>query len=72
MTTLAMSLGALPLALSSSQGYVARQALGVVLMGGLLIGTIFSLFIVPLVYNLVKKAERAAGKHVHEAGQSQH
>jgi len=57
MTTLAMTFGALPLVLSQELMYVARQALGIVIIGGLLIGTIFSLFIVPLVYTLVKRAE---------------
>jgi multidrug efflux pump len=57
MTTLAMTLGALPLVLSDKIMYVARDALGVTLIGGLLIGTIFSLFIVPLVYTFVKRLE---------------
>ena len=55
MTTLAMTLGALPLLLSRGLGYVARQDLAVVLIGGLVIGTLFSLFIVPLVYSLLKR-----------------
>lgn len=55
MTTLAMTLGVLPLALSSKTMYVSRQDLAIVLMGGLLIGTLFSLYVVPLVYVLLKK-----------------
>ena len=57
MTTLAMVLGTLPLVLSSGMMYMSRQNLGIVIMGGLIIGTFFSLFIVPLVYALLKKAE---------------
>ena len=55
MTTLAMTFGALPLVLSQQLMYVSRQTLGIVIIGGLLIGTFFSLFIVPLVYTLVKR-----------------
>lgn len=58
MTTLAMVLGALPLILSNNLMYMAKRDLGAVLVGGLLIGTCFSLFIVPLVYTLIKRAER--------------
>ena len=57
MTTLAMVLGALPLLLSSEIMYVSRQSLAIVIMGGLLVGTLFSLFIVPIVYVLMKKVE---------------
>ncbi len=57
MTTFAMVFGALPLIFSSNVTYMARKSLGVTLVGGLLIGTFFSLIVVPLVYVLVKKAE---------------
>jgi multidrug efflux pump len=57
MTTLAMVFGALPLVFSSNIFYMSRFNLGVTLIGGLLVGTLFSLFIVPLVYTLIKKAE---------------
>jgi multidrug efflux pump len=58
MTTLAMALGALPLVLSQDLMYVSRQSLGIVIIGGLIIGTLFSLFIIPVVYTLIKRAER--------------
>ena len=57
MTTLAMTLGVLPLVLSYDVMYISRQNLGIVIVGGLLVGTFFSLFIVPLVYMLVKKVD---------------
>jgi multidrug efflux pump len=57
MTTLAMVLGALPLIFGSGLMYMSRANLGITIIGGLIIGTIFSLFIVPLVYTLVKKSE---------------
>lgn len=54
MTTLVMIFGSMPLMFSSNVFYMARENLGITLIGGLLIGTLFSLFIVPLVYVLVK------------------
>ncbi len=57
MTTLAMTLGVMPLVLSYDLMYISRQNLGIVIVGGLLVGTFFSLFIVPLVYTLVKKRD---------------
>ena len=59
MTTLAMVMGALPLLLSDKIIYVSRQNLAIVIIGGLLIGTLFSLVIIPVVYSLIKKAEHA-------------
>ncbi|GGF88216.1 MULTISPECIES: efflux RND transporter permease subunit [Cysteiniphilum] len=58
MTTFAMVFGALPLILSDKMLYVSRENLGIVLIGGLLIGTIFSLFIIPLMFMLIKKVEQ--------------
>ncbi|MSP53119.1 MAG: efflux RND transporter permease subunit [Gammaproteobacteria bacterium] len=55
MTTLAMIFGALPLILSDKIMYVSRENLAIVIIGGLTIGTIFSLVIVPLVYFLIKR-----------------
>lgn len=55
MTTLAMIFGALPLMLSDKIMYVSRENLAIVIIGGLLIGTVFSLIIVPLVYFLIKR-----------------
>jgi len=50
MTTSAMILGALPLALSSGSGYEVRSQIGWVIIGGLLIGTFFTVFLIPCVY----------------------
>jgi multidrug efflux pump subunit AcrB len=57
MTTLAMIFGALPLLISNEVMYVSRANLAIVIMGGLVIGTLFSLFVVPLVYEVVKNIE---------------
>lgn len=50
MTTGAMVLGALPLAFASGAGAISRQQIGWVVVGGMLIGTIFTLFVVPTMY----------------------
>lgn len=50
MTTAAMVLGALPLAFASGAGKEARHDMGWVIVGGLLIGTLFTLFVVPVIY----------------------
>ncbi|KTD33006.1 hydrophobic/amphiphilic exporter-1 (mainly G- bacteria), HAE1 family [Legionella nautarum] len=55
MTTLAMILGALPLALASGAGGESRQQLGLVIIGGMMVGTLFSLFIVPLAYVVISR-----------------
>lgn len=53
MTTLAMVFGAIPLVFSLGAGAVARQNIGWVIIGGMLTGTLFSLFIVPVIYSLI-------------------
>ncbi len=58
MTTAAMVLGAIPLTLSSGAGAVGRSQLGWVIFGGMTIGTLFTLFIVPIIYTLISKKER--------------
>lgn len=50
MTTAAMVLGALPLALASGAGAQSRHQIGVVIIGGMFFGTIFTLFVVPTMY----------------------
>lgn len=55
MTTGAMVLGAIPLALASGAGAVSRSQMGWVIVGGMLAGTVFSLLIVPLAYTVLKK-----------------
>lgn len=53
MTTGAMVLGALPLAMATGAGAESRQQIGWVIVGGLLLGTFFTLFVVPTVYTLL-------------------
>jgi multidrug efflux pump len=50
MTTAAMVLGVLPLAVASGAGAAGRQAMGWVVFSGLSVGTLFTLFVVPAMY----------------------
>ena len=52
MTTGAMVLGALPLALASGAGAESRQQIGWVIVGGMSVGTLLTVFVVPTVYTL--------------------
>ncbi len=58
MTTAAMVLGAVPLALAIGAGAESRSPIGWVIVGGLLLGTLLTLFIIPVAYTLLTR-ERA-------------
>jgi len=60
MTTGAMVLGALPLALASGAGAEARHQIGWVIVGGMSFGTVFTLFLVPVGYLLLARARQPA------------
>ncbi|NJD34162.1 MAG: efflux RND transporter permease subunit [Betaproteobacteria bacterium] len=60
MTTGAKVLGAVPLAFATGAGAESRQQIGWVIVGGLLLGTFFTLFVVPTVYSYL------SGSHVAE------
>ena len=67
MTTGAMVLGTLPLALASGAGAEARQAMGWVIVGGLLVGTAFTLFVVPVMYSFLTRSPQSHAKEHHPA-----
>lgn len=50
MTTAAMVVGALPLVLATGAGAESRHAIGIVIVFGMSIGTLFTLFVVPILY----------------------
>ena len=62
MTTGAMALGSLPLALASGAGAESRQSIGWVIVGGVLVGTFFTLFVIPTVYSYLAKDHGAQKK----------
>jgi multidrug efflux pump len=61
MTTGAMVLGSVPLAIASGAGAEARNQIGLVIVGGMAIGTLFTLFVVPVMYLLMART------HAHDA-----
>ena len=67
MTSAATVFGHLPLVLVSGPGAAARNSIGTVLVSGMALGTLFTLFVVPVVYSLI--AARHAPEAVAEAGE---
>ena len=62
MTTAATIAGHFPLTLVSGPGAAARNSIGIVLVGGMAIGTLFTLFVVPALYVLIARTHRAEAK----------
>ena len=61
MTSLAMSLGALPLALSLGDASTSRMPLGIVIVGGVLFSLVLTLFVIPAMYSFLStKKKRSA------------
>ncbi|MEO7168293.1 MAG: efflux RND transporter permease subunit [Chthoniobacterales bacterium] len=59
MTTIATVAGHMPLVFVTGAGAKARNSIGLVLVGGMTIGTLFTLFIVPSLYVLIARTHRA-------------
>jgi multidrug efflux pump len=59
MTTAATVVGHFPLVLASGPGAGARNSIGIMLVSGMIIGTVFTLFVVPSVYVLVARTRQA-------------
>ena len=58
MTSLAMSLGALPLALSIGDASTSRVPLGIVIVGGILFSLILTLYVVPAMYAFLSRKKQ--------------
>jgi multidrug efflux pump len=63
MTTLAMILGAVPLALATGAGAEGRAQIGWVIVGGLGFGTLLTLFVIPAAYTLLARKDRVVATH---------
>jgi multidrug efflux pump len=59
MTTAATVVGHFPLVLATGPGAGARNSIGIMLVSGMIIGTIFTLFVVPSIYVLVARNHAA-------------
>jgi multidrug efflux pump len=59
MTTAATVVGHFPLVLATGPGAGARNSIGIMLVSGMIIGTLFTLFVVPSIYMLVAHARAA-------------
>ncbi|HTO31945.1 MAG TPA: multidrug efflux RND transporter permease subunit [Pararhizobium sp.] len=64
MTALASILGVVPLVLASGAGAGSRQAIGATVLGGLLLGTIFGLVVIPVLYVIVQSVREALKKRL--------
>ncbi len=58
MTTAALAVAMVPLMRAAGAGAAARQAMGLVIFTGLVIGTLFTLFVVPMFYTYIAAKER--------------
>jgi multidrug efflux pump len=58
MTSLAMSLGALPIALSLGDAASSRIPLGIVIVGGILFSLVLTLFVIPAMYSFLSTKKR--------------
>jgi multidrug efflux pump len=62
MTTAATVIGHFPLVLAKGPGAGARNSIGIMLVSGMIIGTLFTLFVVPSIYVLVARTHEATSK----------
>ena len=59
MTTAATVVGHFPLVLATGPGAGARNSIGIMLVTGMVIGSFFTLFVVPSIYMLLARTHRA-------------
>src|SRR6266404_2806194 len=60
MTTAAMVVGLVPLLIATGAGAASRFSIGVVVVAGMSVGTLFTLFVLPAVYTVLAKDHLAA------------
>lgn len=58
MTSLAMALGTLPIALSLGAASTSRQPLGIVIVGGIMFSLILTLFVIPAMYSYLSRERK--------------
>jgi multidrug efflux pump subunit AcrB len=58
MTSLATMLGALPIAMALGAGSKSRMGMGIVIIGGLLLSTLLTIYVVPAMYSFLVKDKK--------------
>ncbi|MGC4022705.1 MAG: efflux RND transporter permease subunit [Cyclobacteriaceae bacterium] len=66
MTSLAMALGSLPIALSLGDASTSRIPLGIVIVGGIMFSLILTLFVIPAMYSYLSRARKHIDKELEE------
>jgi len=61
-----MSFGVLPLLFASGAGAASRVGLGLVLTCGMLVGTVFTLFVLPTIYSVLARDHRVHSERQRE------
>jgi multidrug efflux pump len=62
MTSLATVFGHLPLTLVTGAGAASRNSIGLIVVGGMAIGTFFTLFVVPALYLLIARDHASSSR----------
>jgi multidrug efflux pump len=65
MTTAAMVMGVVPLIIASGAGAKARFSIGLVIAAGMAIGTLFTLFVLPMFYTFIARRDEPRGIEAH-------
>lgn len=70
MTSMAMGLGALPIAMSLGAAATSRIPLGIVIVGGIAFSLVLTLFVIPAMYSFMSgtKKENEVNKYIHSEG----
>ena len=71
MTTISTIFGAVPLVIATGAGAESRAAIGVVILGGLLFASVLTLFLIPVLYNLLARFAKSAGAVTRELEREQ-
>jgi multidrug efflux pump len=70
MTSLAMALGSLPLALSLGDASTSRVPLGVVIVGGVMFSLVLTLFVIPAIYSFFSRQRKHVADQMNEPAES--
>jgi len=71
MTSLAMALGALPIALSLGAAATSRIPLGIVIVGGILFSLVLTLYIIPAMYSFLSFKKKKSELELMEAAEKE-